>query len=66
MIQQLATLEEHYLLRFAYLISNEKTSILDSKLNASIQTSNAYSYLVEEGKGVENVGFSEKDCYNYV
>ena len=35
-------------------------------VNASISTKNAYLYLIEEVGGSENVGFTEKDCYNHV
>ena len=31
-----------------------------------IRTISAYSYLVEEAGGFENVGFIKRDCYNVV
>ncbi|KAM1961763.1 hypothetical protein EV2_022469 [Malus domestica] len=33
---------------------------------AGIRTTNTYSYLVEEAGGSQNVGFTQRDCYNVV
>ena len=35
-------------------------------VNAGISTKNAYSYLTKEVGRSENVGFTERDCYNHV
>lgn len=35
-------------------------------LNAKIQLFNAYEYLADESSGLENIGFTKKDTYNYI
>ena len=35
-------------------------------VNACISINNVYSYITKEVGGSENVGFTERDCYNHV
>ncbi|XP_028058069.1 protein FAR1-RELATED SEQUENCE 5-like [Camellia sinensis] len=63
---ELALQSERHLQRFARHISKPKADVIDSMVNAGISTKNAYSYLREEVGGNENVGFTKRDCYNYV
>ena len=35
-------------------------------VNVGISTKNVYSYLTKEVGESENVGFTERDCYNHV
>ncbi|XP_028092442.1 protein FAR1-RELATED SEQUENCE 5-like [Camellia sinensis] len=63
---ELALQSERHLLRSARHISKPKAGVINSMINAGISTKNAYSYLREEVGGSENVGFTKRDCYNYV
>ena len=54
------------MLRFGRRISKPKADVIDTMVNAGISTKNAYSYLTKEVGGSENVGFTERDCYNHV
>ena len=54
------------MLRFGRRISKPKVNVIDTMGNAGISTKNAYSYLTKEVGGSENVGFTERDCYNHV
>ena len=54
------------MLRLGRRISKPKAGLIDSMVNAGISTKNTYLYLTEEVGGSENVGFTEKDCYNHV
>ena len=54
------------MLRFGRRISKPKVNVIDTMVNAGISTKNAYSYLTKEVGGSENVGFTERDCYNHV
>ncbi|XP_028060781.1 protein FAR1-RELATED SEQUENCE 5-like [Camellia sinensis] len=63
---ELALQSERHLLRSACHISKLKAGVIDSMVNAGISTKNAYPYLREEVRGNENVGFTKRDCYNYV
>ncbi|KAL0904238.1 hypothetical protein M5K25_026321 [Dendrobium thyrsiflorum] len=62
----LARLEDRHLLRSCRNIDDDKASVLKSMTKARIRTVNVFSYLVEEVKGVENVGFSKRDAYNFI
>ncbi|XP_075652671.1 protein FAR1-RELATED SEQUENCE 5-like [Castanea sativa] len=63
---ELALPSERHLLRSGRRISKPKAGLIDSIVNAGIRTKNTYLYLTEEVGGSENVGFTEKDCYNHV
>ena len=54
------------MLRFGRCISKPKANVIDTMVNAGISTMNAYSYLTKKVGGSENVGFTKRDCYNYV
>ena len=55
-----------HLLRSGRRISKPKADVIDTMVNVGISTKNAYSYLTKEVGGSENVGFTERDCYNHV
>ena len=57
---------KRHLLRSGRRISKPKAGLIDSMVNAGISTKNTYWYLTKEVGGSENVGFTEKDCYNHV
>ena len=63
---KLALPSERHLLRSGRRISKPKAGLIDSMVNVGISTKNTYLYLAEEVGGSENVGFTEKDCYNHV
>ena len=54
------------MLRSGHHISKPKASVIESMVNAGISTKNVFSYLTEEVGGSENVGFTIRDCYNYM
>ena len=54
------------MLRSGHRISKPKANVIDTMVNAGISTKNAYLYLTKEVGGSENVGFTERDCYNHV
>lgn len=39
--------------------------MIESMVNSGIKTIDAYSFMSEEGGGVEYLGFSKRDCYNF-
>ncbi|XP_048337400.1 protein FAR1-RELATED SEQUENCE 5-like [Ziziphus jujuba] len=63
---ELAKPSERHLLKSGHCISKPKANIIDSMVNAGIRTKDAFSYLAEEVGGIQNVGFTKRDCYNYV
>ena len=63
---ELAPQSERLLLRSGCRISKPKADVIDTMVNAGISTKNVYSYLTKEVGGSENVGFTERDCYNHV
>ena len=63
---ELATPSERHLLRSGRRISKPKAGVIKSMVNAGISTKNVFSYLTEEVGGSENVGFTIRDCYNYM
>ncbi|XP_055960536.1 protein FAR1-RELATED SEQUENCE 5-like [Mercurialis annua] len=62
----LASPTKRHLLRSVRSVSLSKGVVLNSMVNAGIRTIDAYSYMAEEGGGAENIGFTKKDCYNYI
>lgn len=63
---EVATLDDQHLLRSWKSITDEKAIILKIMTYARIRTVDAFVYLVEEVSGIENVGFSKRDIYNYI
>ncbi|KAL7247104.1 hypothetical protein ACSBR2_002089 [Camellia fascicularis] len=63
---ELASQSERHLLTSTRQISKYKVGVIDSMVSAGISTKNAYSYLIEEVGGGENVGFTKREYYNYV
>ncbi|KAL4614847.1 hypothetical protein ACB092_07G082600 [Castanea dentata] len=63
---ELAKPEERPFLRSNRKITDAKLGVIKTSKEAGIRTISAYSYLVEEAGGFENVGFIKRDCYNVV
>ena len=63
---ELAAPSERHLLRSGRHISKPKAGVIKSMVNVGISTKNVFSYLTEEVGGSENVGFTIRDCYNYM
>ena len=47
-------------------ITDAQLGVIRTFKEAGIRTVSTYSYLVEEARGFENVGFIKRDCYNVV
>ncbi|KAF2318813.1 hypothetical protein GH714_010909 [Hevea brasiliensis] len=63
---ELASPSEIHLLRSNRELTASKASVINSMINAGISTKHAYAYLSKEVGGSECVGFTKRDCYNYV
>ncbi|XP_075665017.1 protein FAR1-RELATED SEQUENCE 5-like [Castanea sativa] len=63
---KLALQSERHLLRSGRRISKPRADVIDTMVNVGISAKNSYSYLTTEVGGSENVGFTERDCYNHV
>ena len=63
---ELVAPSKRHLLRSGRRISKPKAGVIESMVNAGISTKNAYSYLTKEVGESENVGFTIRDCYNYM
>ncbi|KAK8717023.1 hypothetical protein V6N13_044307 [Hibiscus sabdariffa] len=63
---ELATPSKRHLLRSARSIPTAKANTIDSMVSAGIRPTDVYTYMSNEVRGVENVGFTRRDCYNYV
>ncbi|XP_073129111.1 protein FAR1-RELATED SEQUENCE 5-like [Henckelia pumila] len=57
---------QKYLLRSARKVLFAQGETLKAMSNAGIKPSNALSYMENESRGVENLGFTRKDAYNYL
>ncbi|OMO55458.1 hypothetical protein CCACVL1_27229, partial [Corchorus capsularis] len=57
---------EKHLLRSARLLEINKAKVIDSMVTSGIRPKDVYSYLSNEAGGVENIGFTRRDCYNFV
>ncbi|XVF65608.1 hypothetical protein PTKIN_Ptkin09bG0262600 [Pterospermum kingtungense] len=62
----LATPSKRHLLRSARSLPTGKANVIDSMVSAGIRPTDVYSYMSNEVCGVENIGFTKRDCYNYV
>ena len=58
--------EERPFLRLNRKIIDAQLSVIKTFKEVGIITISAYSYLVKEARGFENVGFIKRDCYNVV
>ncbi|XP_059639387.1 protein FAR1-RELATED SEQUENCE 5-like [Cornus florida] len=58
--------EERQFLRISRNIDSASASVLNSMVGAGIKGTKAYSYLSKEVGGSENVGFTLRDCQNFV
>ena len=63
---ELAKAEERSFLRSNRKITDAQLGVIKTFKEVGIRTISAYSYLVEEAGGFENVGFIKRDCYNVV
>ncbi|KAK4426539.1 protein FAR1-RELATED SEQUENCE 8 [Sesamum alatum] len=55
-----------HLLRFARSKSTEKGATIESMKKAGLCPIDCFNYMSEECNGVQHVGFSKKDCYNFI
>ena len=63
---ELASSSEIHLLRSNRKLSTSKANVITSMVNAGIRTKDVYSYMFREVGGSEYVGFTKRDCYNYI
>ncbi|GMJ04592.1 FAR1-related sequence 5 [Hibiscus trionum] len=63
---ELATPSKRHLLRSSRSLSTAKADVISSMVSAGIRPTDVYSYLSKEACGYENIGFTKRDCYNYV
>ncbi|KAL4304329.1 hypothetical protein GQ457_10G016650 [Hibiscus cannabinus] len=63
---ELATPSKRHLLRSARSLPKDKANVINSMVSAGIRPTDVYSYMSNEARGSENVGFTKRDCYNYV
>ncbi|CAN6696380.1 unnamed protein product [Malus baccata var. baccata] len=63
---ELAKPEERQFLRSGRKIHDAHVGVISSMVDASIKPSQSYCYLAEEVGGAENVGFTKKDCQNFL
>ncbi|XP_028783199.1 protein FAR1-RELATED SEQUENCE 5-like [Neltuma alba] len=63
---ELVKQEHRHLMRSARNIPSAKGDLINSMVTTGIRTKDVWSYLGEETHGFDNIGFSKKDCYNYV
>ncbi|XP_059645355.1 protein FAR1-RELATED SEQUENCE 5-like [Cornus florida] len=58
--------EERHLLRSGRKITSTNANILSSMSKVGIRVTKAYPYLSKEVGGVQHVGFTERDCHNFL
>ncbi|PKU84428.1 Protein FAR1-RELATED SEQUENCE 5 [Dendrobium catenatum] len=58
--------EDRHLLRSCRNVCDEKAYVLKSMREARIRTIDAFSFLADEVGGVENIGFTRRDAYNFI
>ncbi|KAI0512440.1 hypothetical protein KFK09_013079 [Dendrobium nobile] len=58
--------EDRHLLRSCRNMSDEKAFVLNAMTDAGIRTIDAFSFLADEVGGVENIGFTRRDAYNFI
>ncbi|KAG8377756.1 hypothetical protein BUALT_Bualt08G0066100 [Buddleja alternifolia] len=63
---EMVATDQTHLLRSSRNISHAQKSTLEAMVNAGISTATAVSFMEEEARGPENLGFIRKDAYNYL
>ncbi|GMI71306.1 FAR1-related sequence 5 [Hibiscus trionum] len=63
---ELATPSKRHLLRSARSFPTEKANVISLMVSVGIRPTYVYSYMSNEACGTENVGFTRRDCYNYI
>ncbi|KAG8376806.1 hypothetical protein BUALT_Bualt09G0102200 [Buddleja alternifolia] len=63
---EMVATDQTHLLRSSRNISHAQKSTLEAMVNAGISTTTAVSFMEEEARGPENLGFIRKDAYNYL
>ncbi|XP_020686080.1 protein FAR1-RELATED SEQUENCE 5-like [Dendrobium catenatum] len=58
--------EDRHLLRSCRNMCDEKASVLKAMTDTRIRTTDAFSFLADEVGGVENIGFTRRDAYNFL
>ncbi|KAG8369589.1 hypothetical protein BUALT_Bualt14G0029400 [Buddleja alternifolia] len=63
---EMVATDQTHLLRSSRNISHAQKSTLEAMVNAGISTATAVSFMEEEARGPENLGFIRKDAYDYL
>ncbi|PPD79377.1 hypothetical protein GOBAR_DD23692 [Gossypium barbadense] len=63
---ELATPSKRHLLMSARPVSVAKANVINSMVSVGIHPTDVYSYMSNEVGGTKNVGFTKRDCYNYI
>ncbi|PKA57290.1 Protein FAR1-like sequence 5 [Apostasia shenzhenica] len=63
---ELASPKKRHLLRSHRSIHGKEAGVLQCMSKVGISTADAFSYIVQQAGGIENVGFSKRDAYNFV
>ncbi|XP_015078453.1 protein FAR1-RELATED SEQUENCE 5-like [Solanum pennellii] len=63
---EMASPKKRHLLRSAHLIPKTKGLVIENMINAGIKPRTTYSYLTEEAGGDDVLGYSKKDCFNFI
>ncbi|XP_070016448.1 protein FAR1-RELATED SEQUENCE 5-like [Nicotiana sylvestris] len=63
---EMASPKNRHLLRSARSITKTKGLVIENMVNAGIKPTATYSYLAEEAGGVDVLGYSKKDCFNFI
>lgn len=61
-----ASPKKRHLLRSARLIPKTKGLVIENTVNAGIKSTTTYSYLTEEAGWTDMLGYSKKDCFNFI
>ncbi|KAF3679774.1 hypothetical protein FXO38_02609 [Capsicum annuum] len=63
---EMASPKKRHLLRSARSITKTKKLVIENTINAGIKPIATYSYLVEETGRDDVLGYSKKDCFNFI
>ncbi|XP_060182993.1 protein FAR1-RELATED SEQUENCE 5-like [Lycium barbarum] len=63
---EMASPKKRHLLKSAHSITKAKKLVIKNMVNSSIKPTATYSYLAEEVGGADVLGYSRKDCFNFI
>ncbi|XP_038698084.1 putative protein FAR1-RELATED SEQUENCE 10 [Tripterygium wilfordii] len=58
--------DQRHLIKSGKKMTETSSSVLQSMTNAGIRATKAYSYITNEAVGAKNVGFTLRDCQNFL